>query len=86
MFPRMSGGYHAKKRDTLNGVHTPPRLENSSGRELHTQVCKRRFLSYNNSRICNGDEARGKGHMMITGIPTILGKQDPRVPRHQMQS
>lgn len=75
------------KRDTLNGVHTPPRLESSSGRELHTQVSTPSFLSYTNSRICHGDEGRGKVHtMMITGIPTILGKQGPWVPRHQMQS
>lgn len=32
------------------------------------------------------DEARGSLHMMITGIPTILRKQDPQDASHQVKT
>lgn len=69
------------QRVTPNEVHTPPRLENSSRRGLDTRVSKPRQL-----QDIGCDEARGSLHMMITGIPTILRKQDPQDASHQMKT
>lgn len=79
----MSGDYHAKEIPQMGSTHHQdwriPLEENLILGCLH-------LGSLGQLQDIGCDEARGSFHMKITGIPTILRKQDPQDASHQMKS